>query len=116
MKEINQKETYLKNMDLSDHGYMHDAVNKLCKDLNNQLDSCFIEGLKRKGFEFETKPELEQFIIEHCRCEDNVDFKERVYYVDYIPFFLHRYEVGVETITEDRKITMSANYGSFAYL
>jgi len=117
MEKFKIRESDFKNMDLPNSGYMHDAMNKLCKDLNGKLDSYLVEGLKRKGFKFSTQFELEKFIKNRCRCEDNMHLKERIYYVDDTPFFLHRYEIEMEPlITEDRKITMSANYGSFAYL
>ena len=39
-------------------------IDRLSSELNKKLEDYFIEGLKRKGFEFET------FIKNNCRCED----------------------------------------------
>lgn len=96
----------------------NEISNNIHNDLMNQFDDAIIEGLKRKGFEFKNKLKLETFVKERCRCEDNIYLKERTYYVDDIPFFLHNYkfDFNIETIHEDRKTTMSANSGSFAYL
>lgn len=96
-----------------------DSITKeLIKGISNKMDDYFIEGLRRKGFEFENKAEIYSFIKERCRCEDSLHLEERVYFVDNTPFFLHKYEteIDIKTITEDRKITMSANNGYFACL
>ena len=97
---------------------MYDALYKLSNELNKKLENYFIEGLKRKGFEFKHKIELESFIKERCTCDDNIDLKEKVYYVDNIPFFLHRYEIEpfkMPLIT-DRECKISASLGTYAYL
>jgi hypothetical protein len=94
------------------------AVDQLHKNLINQLEDSFIEGLKRKGFQFDTKMELEHFVKARCRCEDNLELKERVYFVDDTPFFLHNYKSEIitdPTITgETYKIV--GELGSFLYL
>jgi len=90
--------------------FMSDIYNKL----NKKLEDLIIEGLKRKGFKFENRHELEQFIKSNCRCEDRMDIKQRTYFVNDIPFFLHLYEIN--PIKTDSDITMSANYGYYAYL
>jgi hypothetical protein len=96
---------------------LSNVIGRLSSQLNKQLEDYIIEGLKIKGFEFENRLELENFIKSNCRCEDNIDYKERVYYVNDIPFFLHKYEVIQEPITEyNNGFRMSANYGSYAYL
>ncbi len=108
----------LENIESPNYDFMNEAINSLCSNLNNQLDTAIIEGLKRKGFEFDNKLELELFVKNRCRCEDRCDLKERVLYVDDIPFFLHKYEIEMDTtpLIEDRKTTISANYGTFTYL
>ncbi len=92
-------------------------VNMMSNDLKTKLDTCLIEGLKRKGFEFENRLELEAFIKERCRCEDNIVLKEKVYYVDEIPFLLHNYKSEpLQMSITDRKCTATANLGTYAYL
>jgi hypothetical protein len=100
------------------YNIIHDLINDICNNLNNQLQDYIVVGLKRKGFEFKNKLELEQFVKDRCRCEDSIDLKERVYFVDDIPFFLHNYKIKIDLnpITENRCTKMSANYGCFAYL
>jgi len=95
-----------------------DVIGRLSSQLNKQLEDYMIEGLKRKGFEFENRMELENFIKSNCRCEDRTDIKQRTYFANDIPFFLHCYEIemGLNPITTDREVKMSANYGRYAYL
>ena len=95
-----------------------DVIGRLSSQLNKQLEDYMIEGLKRKGFEFENRIELENFIKSNCRCEDRTYIKQRTYFVNDIPFFLHCYEIEMDLtpITTDREVKMSANYGHYAYL
>lgn len=97
---------------------INDLINKVQDELINKLDDYIIEALRRKGFEFKHPLELEAFVKERCRCEDNIDLKEKVYYVDNIPFFLHNYEIEpfkIPSIT-DRECKVTANLGTYAYL
>lgn len=94
-----------------------DVIGRLFSQLNKQLEDYIIEGLKRKGFEFENRMELKNFIKSNCRCEDRTDIKQRTYFANDIPFFLHCYEIEMDNpITTDREVKMSANYGRYAYL
>jgi hypothetical protein len=97
---------------------MKTVVARVTNDLINNLESYFIEGLKRKGFEFKHKIGLEEFVRERCRCEDNVDSKEKVYYVDNIPFFLHNYKSELLNMPsiKDREFKITVNLGSYSYL
>ena len=106
------------NMAIPKTNIVQELIEDINKDLYGQLDDCFVEGLKRKGFEFDNKSELESFIKEFCRCEDNIEKKERVYYVDDIPFLFHHYTI--EIITDPLKTgcrnVISASLGEFRYL
>ena len=75
-----------------------DVIGRLSSQLNKQLEDYMIEGLKRKGFEFENRIELENFIKSNCRCEDRTDIKQRTYFVNDIPFFLHCYEIEIQNL------------------
>ena len=94
------------------------VIGRLSSQLNKQLEDYMIEGLKRKGFNFQNRIELENFIKSNCRCEDRTDIKQRTYFVNDIPFFLHCYEIEMDLtpITTDREVKMSANYGRYTYL
>ena len=107
-----------KNMELPNYDIIHDVIGRISNDLNKQLEDSVVEGLKRKGFEFKHKIELEAFVKERCRCEDNVDLKERVYYVDDIPFFLHNYKSEIITDPSIKGDTYKVvgELGTFAYL
>ena len=94
------------------------VISDLSDDLNSKLETSFILGLKCKGFKFSNELELENFLKQRCRCEDNVNLKQRIYFVDDKPFFLHDYNIDMDLtpMIEDGKTTLRASYGSFAYL
>lgn len=118
MKPIKIKTPDFEDMQLQNYDIIHDVIGSIQNDLNKQLEDAVIEGLKRKGFEFNHPLELETFVKVRCRCEDNVDLKERVYYVDNIPFFLHNYKSEIITdpsITGD-PYKVVGELGTFAYL
>lgn len=93
------------------------VTSRLVSDLQKKLEDFIIEGLKRKGFEFDNKSDLENFIMSRCRAEDNIQEKQKTYFVDDIPFFLHNYEIQMSNVIEqDRDYVLRANYGSYAYL
>lgn len=95
----------------------NEILNKIYSSLQSQLENLIIEGLKRKGYQFENKKDLEDFVKTRCRRTDNIQQKQCVYYVDDTPFFLHNYEVVNEQLTEHNNgIKMSANYGTYSYL
>jgi len=98
--------------------FLTEISNSIHSKIVNQLDNHFIEGLKRKGFEFEDKEEMIEFIKKHCRCEDDVSLKERIYYVNEIPFFLHYYDIEInQNLVRDNEVfKVTANYGHYAYL
>ena len=108
----------IENIDLPNYDIIHDVTSRLFQQLQNKLEIHITEGLKRKGFEFGNKIELYKFVKRHCKVEDNIDVKERVYFVKNIPFFLHNYNtiMDFEPLSTYRKMTMSANLGSYAYL
>jgi hypothetical protein len=90
---------------------------QLAKKLSNKFDDLIIEGLKRKGFEFESTAELESFIKENCKCADYPDEYRRVYYVKNEPFMLHDYSIDIPDIKMiNNSPTITASYGSYAYL
>jgi len=97
---------------------LHQSICKnIISKLNNKLEKYLIEALNKKGFEFKSKIELEKFVTDNCRCEDNLKIKQRIYFVNNIPFFLHNYEMIYEQKNNfDEGFKMSANYGTFAFL
>lgn len=59
---------------------------------DNQLDNAVIEGLKRKGFEFQSRKEIEEFVIANCTCVDYTHKGVRVYSVNGIPYLQWNYD------------------------
>ena len=97
---------------------MRVILSRVIDDLNNKIDSLIIEGLKRKGYDVNHKFGLEEFIRTRCRCEQNDDFKERIYYVDNKPFLLHKYntEVNTDLNCNDLGTSIEVSGGSFSYI
>ena len=90
---------------------IQEAVNTIVK----KLDDVTKEALERKGFKFDNDYELIEFMKENCRCEDNIDLKRRVYFVNDIPFLAHYYEIDTDIIQKkDGKYTSS--YGKYTFL
>lgn len=100
--------------------FTHYLTQELSNNLISEMEKIFIEGLKRKGFEFSSKIEIERFVSTRCRCDDNIQHKEKMYYVDDVPFLLHLYapinDFEIETNCTDRQITMSANLGHYTFI
>jgi len=94
-----------------------EIIEKSIYILYKKLEDFIIEGLKRKGFEFNNNIELEHFLKTRCKRNDNIKFKEHIYYVDDIAFFLHRYEIIQEPFNfKIDSISININYGSYCYL
>lgn len=83
-------------------------------ELVSKLEGAFVAALSRKGFDFNNRYELTEFVKGHCTATDNTMLKERVYYVDGTPFFIHYYGVSVDGQTDRGKVTF--NGGSYGYL
>lgn len=118
MKQTKMGITNLKNIDLPNYDIIPDIINRISNDLKIKLENYFIEGLKRKGFEFNSQNELESFIKDRCRCADDTGLKERVYYVDNVPFFLHNYKSDPLQMPSDGfdEYRITSNLGSYSYI
>lgn len=95
------------------------AIKELSNRLVDKIDAVCIEGLKRKGFEFKNNLELESFIKTNCRCEHNIATSEKVYFVNDIPFLLHKLENKIDFTTDalyEKSIKLVATCGSYSYL
>ena len=62
-----------------DQSNISKMFSKLLNEVNKELSEKLTEGLKKKGFEFDNESELHEFVKNHCRCEHNVDLKQRTY-------------------------------------
>ena len=85
--------------------------------LVEKFESIFLEGLKLKGYSFDNKFEVEEFVAMNCRCEDIIHLKQRTYFVNDIPFLLHLYEIKSDVNFQKSEINlMSASYGQYSFL
>ena len=95
---------------------MKDSVKELLNDLNRKIDDMITEGLKRKGHEFSNKSEVESFIMDRCRYEDDPIKKEKIYFVDNTPFLLHKYNQEYNTHVSNNGSTINATIRGYVYL
>lgn len=94
-----------------------EIVKKLIEGLSNKIDEIIIEGLRLKGYTFKNFIDLSNFISNNCKCIDNVPLQQKTFYVNDIPFLLHNYEVKINPMVKDlNQISLSAEYGTYAYL
>ena len=70
MKSIKLNTAAFENIDLPNYDIIDDVIDRISSELNKKFEDYIIEGLKRKGFEFKNRLELETFIKNNCRCED----------------------------------------------
>lgn len=95
-----------------------DISKQLADQINAIIEEKLIEALKVKGYVFETREQLEQFIATKCTCKVDEERNERTYYVNEKPFFLHRYGLKTE-ISQNNDTgnwTIKATNGVYAFL
>ena len=95
---------------------MNQAKSKVLSMINSKLDDYLLKGLNKKGYEFENLDDLKTFIQEHCSMTDDVQIKQRIFYVKKVPFFLHNYEPIIKIEEKKKWFTASASIGTYAYL
>ena len=107
---------YLQTRAMNNINIQDEIIKKISSDLNRKMETYFIEGLKRKGFEFENRDDLEKFAIANCSFEDMPDVKEKTYFVNNIPFLLHCYGQDFSQIEALGEFKVHFSYGSIAFL
>jgi len=91
---------------------------EVCNKINSKIEATFIEGLKIKGFEFESEKDLFSFVKENCKCVDSPHLSERVYYVNEIPFLVHYYKITMDFKYSDNieNNPFIEDFGSYSFL
>lgn len=104
MEDANRLELYLSN--------------EIIRTAIKKMDDIFIEGLRRKGFEFKDLNELNSFAKENCRAEDYGNLLLRVYYVNDVPFMEYHYysEFKINNPKEMEAIQLYCDLGKYKYL
>lgn len=88
----------------------------IVNSMNIKLEEHIIEGLRRKGFVFEDRKTLIEFISKRCSSKQTICVNETIYLVDEIPFFVHSYKTEVDFTKSTEKIGVLVSYGSFNYI
>ena len=88
-------EETINNFDV-DYDFTNKVAQNIQRDLSNKFESIITEGLRHKGYNLETKTELVGFIEEFCRYEYDSDRGEKTYFIDNVPFLLHKYKPVID--------------------
>lgn len=89
-------------------------ASKLTNDLTSKINYIFTEGLKLKGYEFQSKNELEEFVKKYCRCDFFPSKQHKIFYVKEEPFLL--YIMKEEPIINLDRNTIHGSLGMYKYL
>lgn len=96
---------------------LEDEFNNSILEQLNKTDNIIIEGLKRKGFEFENRFELENFLKTSCRIAYQPGIKQRTYFANDIAFLVHCYESEIsKPFIEDGILKITGSLGSYHFL
>ena len=79
----------------------HEINKQLIEQLESKIDSLIVQGLSLKGYDFNSREEIIDFISKNCTCKDNVDAGIRIYCVNEVPFFEHRYKTECSSFLEN---------------
>ena len=76
---------------------LDEAVKQMTAIYVDKVDEIIEEGLKLKGFQFNNRFELTEFIKANCVLEHNLKTRHNIYYVNGIPF-LSQSHIGNEML------------------
>lgn len=93
---------------------LHEHTTSAVTRLTEKLDAAIVEGLKRHGYEFNTRAELANFIKEKCQAISKGDHpnKTTVYYAEGTAFFYHKEKVDFKT----EGLNATVSLGSYAFI
>lgn len=92
-------------------------IEKSAFDMAQQWDTYFLEGLKRKGFEFDNPLDAQYFVKANCKAVEDHN-GNRTYYVNDIPFFYFKPSNTMDVDKDFSKpdIVFTASIGEYSYL
>jgi len=92
-------------------------IEKSAFNIAQQWDTYFLEGLKRKGFEFDNPLDAQYFVKANCKCAEDLK-GNRTYYVKGIPFFHFKPSNTMDIDRDFSKpdIVFTASIGEYSYL
>lgn len=106
---------YLMNDKISDLRY--ELIGSMVEKSANRIDEILIEALKVKGFEFEDKSSLENFLKTKCKSISNVEEKTITLYVDETPFLMYDFNPIIEPVDmENNSITFRSTFAGYKFL
>lgn len=102
---------------MKEQDFLNEISNKMANDLANKFDEIFEEGLRLKGFEFNNKFQLYDFVKHNCSCLEDSENFNRTFTVNGMPFLFHSYRQNVTPVIEiNGEFSISADFGYYKYL
>jgi DNA-binding winged helix-turn-helix (wHTH) protein len=87
------------------------------KTVDRQTNQVFIEGLKRKGYLFDSSKKIEQFAASRCSKQENQLENCTTYLVDNQPFLIHSHQQTIDVSNVEKEgFIITASAGSFAFV
>lgn len=100
-----------------------DVIQELSKNYSKNLlktiDFHVKEGIKRKGFEFNSKEEFHIFLSERCNCHIHTHLNKKIFFIDQKPFLIHEYneeEAFSQNTDDPSNITFTLSFGNFKFI
>lgn len=88
--------------------FQNSMIQKFSNKISEKIDEIILEGLKLKGFEFEHKIELIDFIKTNCNCIILEGEEESKYFfVNNDPFLILQFNNDLSNLTFDEKLNFS---------
>ncbi len=92
-----------------DFNYEQKLQERIIDGYFKKIDELIIEGLKRKGYIFESREERRDFLKRHGESFNSIDIKSTTYFIKKEPF-LEIYNEEIDFNFEDFKISAITKY------
>lgn len=99
--------------------FIQKIVSDITNKLSHQLDDVIIQGLALKGYKFDDKIKLMDFIKENCKVCDEKQNQRKIYLVKNIPFLMNDYSTKEDILWKfqtNKDITVECVFGKFYFV
>lgn len=94
---------------------LQEINNKIVNELQSKLEDIIVEGLKLKGYEFEDKKSLFDFVSKNCTVINQSHLNINTYVVKDIPFLHYDYSFNIKKVDE-LSCSFKAEGGKYRFL
>jgi hypothetical protein len=97
--------------------FNNQLIDNIYNDFIQQTNNIFIEALKRHGYIFNNKEELNIFISNNCEAIVNNSIDQfTTYYVKGVPFLLFNKNISSNILIKEKENSFSVKYGQYKFL